>query len=81
MARTYVVSEKNGGNIVSLCASATDNYRTSWRFRIQTPQRKVEEFCDSTPNGALDKFLSAKKDNSLEAAGVRLLYKMAATIA
>lgn len=80
MARTYVISEKNGGNIVSLCASATDTQMTSWRFRIQDSQRNVEEFCDSTPNGALDKFLSAKKDDSLEAAGVRLLYKMAAAI-
>jgi hypothetical protein len=80
MARTYVVSEKENGGILSLCASATDDQMTSWRFRLQDAQRNVEEFCDSKPNGALDKFLSAKKDETMTSAGVRLLYKMAASI-
>lgn len=79
--RTYVVSEKIPGAVVSLVASATDKLQTHWRFRIQHSDRKVYEFSDTTPNGAFDKMLKETKENKTMARiGARLLFKMAASI-
>jgi hypothetical protein len=79
--RTYVVSERIPGAVISLVASATDRLQTHWRFRVQNSDRKVYEFSDSTPNGAYDKLVSfANEDKVIARAGAKLLYKMAACI-
>lgn len=79
--RTYVVSEKVPGAVISLVASATDKLQTHWRFRIQHSDRKVYEFADSTPNGAYNKLVTETNENETMAkVGAKLLYKMAACI-
>lgn len=82
MKRTYVVSEKIPGAVVSLMASATDKLQTSWRYRIQHSDRKIVDFADSTPNGALDKLISETNENeTIARVGMKLLFKMAEHIA